>query len=245
MNRIGRAIGIGVMVGVVVIMALYVGVLTGQIDEPVLMSPTVAPTQPLRSVFSLIPTPVSTQAAGSQIEAEKPPTPTPHPELIRQGQRLFYAVGCFYCHGIKAEGAVGPPLARTWLSVDLVIQQVYQPNGDMPVFSPKALTESDVAAIYAYLQSLDESTEVRPKITAKRPNSAAGEALYRYSGCFGCHGYKGEGVFGPTLAGAQLSFEEVRSQVREPEARMPAFGPALISDQELVHIQAFLQSLSP
>jgi mono/diheme cytochrome c family protein len=164
--------------------------------------------------------------------------------VIRQGQRLFYEVGCFYCHGIQAEGDVGPQIARTELSLDLLIQQVYQPVGDMPLFSPATVSESDLAAIYAYLQTL-KPLESRPKTTTGQPDGAVGETLYRYFGCFGCHGYRGEGGFGPRLAGTDLSLEEVRIQLREQQERMPAFGPQRISNEELAHIYAFLQSVAP
>lgn len=186
-----------------------------------------------------------TGGTGSHRELGQP-TPAPHPEKVKRGQRLFYAVGCFQCHGVKAEGAVGPRIARTDLPLDAVMNQVYQPVGDMPAFSVEGVSKSDVAAIYAYLQSL-EPTEPRPEITADRPDSAAGEALYRYFGCFGCHGYQAEGGFGPRLAGTQLSLEELRTQMRElrsPQGRMPAFGPGRISDEEFAHIYAFLQSVA-
>lgn len=106
------------------------------------------------------------------------------------------------------------------------------------------MSESDIAAIYAYLQSLDPLGP-RATITADRPDSAAGATLYRYFGCFGCHGNEAEGGFGPPLAATELSLEELRTQVREPEQPMPPFAPEYISDEEIAHIYAFLQSLTP
>ena len=175
--------------------------------------------------------------------ATRQPTSTPHPEMLRQGQRLFYEVGCFSCHGLTAEGAEGPHIARTQLELDWVIQQVYQPSDEMPPFSPVTVDENELAAIYAYLQSL-KPTGPRPQITTDYPDPATGKALYFYFGCFGCHGYHSEGGFGLKLAGTTLSLEEVRSQVRNPRGRMPAFRPERISDEELTHIYAFLQSMA-
>lgn len=141
---------------------------------------------------------------------------------------------------------MGPRIARTDKSLEGVITQVYQPVGDMPAFSEEGVGESDVAAIYAYLQSL-EPTGPRPEITSDRPDSAAGEALYRYFGCFGCHGYQAEGGFGAPLAGTELSLVELRAQVRKPRERerMPAYAPERISDEELAYIYAFLESVAP
>ena len=164
--------------------------------------------------------------------------------MLKQGQRLFYEAGCFYCHGIKAEGDIGPKIARTKLSLKSVIRQVYYPEDEMPVFSPATLSESDLAAIYAYLQSL-KPTDSRPQITTDHPDAATGEALYHYFGCFACHGYQREGGFGPRLAGTTLSLEEVRAQVRNPRERMPAFRPEQISNEELAHIYTFIQSARP
>lgn len=227
---------------------------TAQHDEHGLILATPSPTWLFSSISPLAATPVTgshmetpadeSRIASSRREAAGQLTPTPHPEQVRQGQFLFYAIGCFQCHGVKGEGFVGPSIARTELSLDRVMQQVYQPLGDMPVFSEKAVGQSDVAAIYAYLQSL-EPTGPHPEITADCPDSAMGELLYRYFGCFGCHGYQGEGGFGPRLAGTQLSLEELRSQVRTSRARMPDFPPERIGDEELACIYAFLRSLTP
>lgn len=185
-----------------------------------------------------------TKTEDSETNPETPPqpTPTPDPDTVKQGQRLFYQVGCFYCHGVKAEGAVGPRIARTTLSQEAVTTQVYHPAGDMPTFSERAVSRSDVAAIYAYLQSL-EPIGPRPEITGNRPDSETGELLYHYFGCFGCHGYQAEGVFGPPLAGTSMSLEEVQAQTRQPAERMPAFSAEWISDEELACIYTFLQSL--
>lgn len=217
-----------------------------------------SPTWMLGSTGSWAVTPIPTSATGSNsgelagagrtISSREPippsPTPTPLPEVLHYGQRLFYELGCFHCHGVLAQGLEGPRIARTNMSLDAVTIQVYQPEGDMIAFSEKAVSRDDVAAIYAYLQSL-QPPGPHPEIIPDQPDSATGEALYRYFGCFGCHGYQGEGGFGPHLAGTQLTLEELGAQVRKPRARMPAYSPERISNAELAHIYAFLQSVTP
>lgn len=216
---------------------------TDQQDVSRLKLPSPSPTW-LFSALSPEPTPESRQGIGSSGKATSQPTPTSSPEMLKRGQYLFYTVGCFYCHGIQAEGDIGPKIARTDLPLELVIHQVYQPEDEMPVFPPSVVSESDLAAIYAYLQSLNPPGS-RPQITTDHPDAATGEALYHFFGCFGCHGYNGEGGFGLPLSGTTLSLEEVRDQIRNPRERMPAFGPEWISDEELAHIYVFLQSLAP
>lgn len=212
-------------------------------DKPNLALPAPSPTWLFSSVTSAA-TPPLTQVPRSSLEAQTQTTPTFSPEMLRQGQRLFYEVGCFYCHGIKAEGGVGPNIARTGLPLELLIQQVYYPEDEMPAFPSTVVSQSDLAAIYAYLQSLPP-TDSRPQIVTNQPDVATGEALYFYFGCFGCHGYQGQGGFGPRIARTKLSFEEVRTQVRNPRQRMPAFGPERISNEELIYIFAFLQNGVP
>ena len=242
MGRKVVAVGLTIIMVSVLITLLKIYAPTDQQDTSTLRLPTPSPTW-LFSALSPDPTSDLKQGISVSRKATSQPTPTPHPEMLKRGQYLFYAVGCFYCHGIKAEGDIGPKIAHTDLPLELVIQQVYQPDDEMPVFPPSVVSESELAAIYAYLQSLNP-TGPRPRITTDHPNAATGKALYHFFGCFGCHGYNGEGGFGLQLAGTMLSLEEVRDQIRNPRERMPAFGPEWISNEELAHIYFFLQSLA-
>ncbi len=245
------------MVSAILICGALLGCEPAQQSHKAPVVPSPSPTWRFSSTpltTALVPTPVAgsqqdvlageVETRGSHAGTSWQSRPTPDPEEARRGQRLFYEVGCFHCHGVTAEGLVGPSIARTDISLDGVINQVYQPVGDMPAFSEKGVSKSDVAAIYAYLQSL-KPTGPRPEITGDRPASATGEALYRYFGCFGCHGYQAEGGFGPPLAGTGLSLQELRAQVRKPRERMPAYAPERISDEELAYIYVFLQGVAP
>jgi cytochrome c553 len=61
--------------------------------------------------------------------------------------------------------------------------------------------------------------------------------------CRDCHGIKGEGAFGPDLAGRQLSFEQFRQAVRKPWGIMPAFTEQQISDTDIANFLAYFSSL--
>lgn len=240
MDPRGTATGVILVVMAMATVALANCAGASQFNDRASILPAPSPTWLFSAISSKV-TPTATRAGRSDGQAAKQPAAVTHPEVIRLGQRLFYEVGCFYCHGIQAEGDVGPQIARTELSLDLVIQQVYQPVGDMPPFSSATVSESDLAAIYAYLQSLQPIVSP-PEIATDQPDGKIGEVLYLYFGCFGCHGYRGEGGVGPRLAGTDLSLEEVRLQLREQQKRMPAFGAERISDEELAHIYVFLQT---
>jgi len=61
--------------------------------------------------------------------------------------------------------------------------------------------------------------------------------------CQYCHGVKGEGAFGPDLAGRQLSFDQFKQAVRKPWGIMPAFPDSQISDQILANFYTYLSGL--
>ena len=61
--------------------------------------------------------------------------------------------------------------------------------------------------------------------------------------CQYCHGVKGEGAFGPDLAGRQISFDQFKQAVRKPWGIMPAFPESQISDQILMNYYTYLSGL--
>jgi len=61
--------------------------------------------------------------------------------------------------------------------------------------------------------------------------------------CMRCHGVKGEGAYGPDLAGRGLSFAQFRRAVRQPWGVMFALTEAQVSDQMLADVFAYFASL--
>jgi hypothetical protein len=72
-----------------------------------------------------------------------------------------------------------------------------------------------------------------------------GQQVWAAKPCVGCHGASAEGGIGPKLAGTPLSLDEVLLRVRAGKAPMPAFTAEEVSDLEVEHIFAWLQSLAP
>jgi len=72
------------------------------------------------------------------------------------GKRIFLADGCFYCHGTTGAGGgnAGPRLAPNPLPLAGVKAKLRTASGRMPVYSPAVLTDSEIADIVAYLQSI-------------------------------------------------------------------------------------------
>jgi mono/diheme cytochrome c family protein len=65
--------------------------------------------------------------------------------------------GCWQCHGFEGQGSVatsgGRVIARTQLPFEAFKAYVRDPSGAMPPFHAEILSDSDLADIYAYLES--------------------------------------------------------------------------------------------
>ncbi len=81
------------------------------------------------------------------------PSEARSPSLVLRGETLFVTRGCASCHGLRGQGgAVGPTIAGTGAAT-LRAKTQKGPSG-MPSFSTKDLTNDDIAAIAAYLESV-------------------------------------------------------------------------------------------
>lgn len=78
-------------------------------------------------------------------------------------------------------------------------------------------------------------------------DAAKGKRIFLADGCFTCHGRSGQGGAyngpAPILAHTQLPFEGFKGQIRNPADDMPAFSDAVLSDQDIADIYAFVQTL--
>jgi mono/diheme cytochrome c family protein len=79
------------------------------------------------------------------------------------GKRLFMTVGCYECHGTTGAsgGFAGPKLAPNPLPLVAVKARLRTVSGRMPVFSEVVLKDSEIADIYAYLQSIPSGRSAR------------------------------------------------------------------------------------
>ncbi len=82
---------------------------------------------------------------------------------------------------------------------------------------------------------------------APHGDPAAGKRVYLADGCFMCHGRSGQGGAyngpAPSLAKTQMPFDGFKNQLRNPVDDMPAYSAAVMSDQQVADIYAFVQSL--
>jgi mono/diheme cytochrome c family protein len=76
------------------------------------------------------------------------------PNDVARGKEIYVATGCARCHGTLGRGGAGPRLAPGPIPYEGVVLQLRKPRVRMPLYSAVVMPDSDVAAIYAYLQSI-------------------------------------------------------------------------------------------
>lgn len=75
-------------------------------------------------------------------------------------------------------------------------------------------------------------------------NAETGEKLFIKDGCYECHGREGQGAAqasGPRIGPSQRFIRPFINYVRQPTGQMPPYTSAVITDQELADIYAYLQ----
>jgi ubiquinol-cytochrome c reductase cytochrome c subunit len=80
------------------------------------------------------------------------------------GKKLFVSDGCYQCHGYEAQGssATGPRLGPKPIAFAAFSRYVRQPTGQMPPYTAKVVSDSDLANIYAFVQSRPEPAKEIP-----------------------------------------------------------------------------------
>ena len=82
---------------------------------------------------------------------------------------------------------------------------------------------------------------------APHGDAGNGKRVYLADGCFMCHGRVGQGggynTPTPVLAKTEMPFDGFKNQLRNPIDDMPAYSTAVMTDQDIADIYAFVQSL--
>lgn len=81
----------------------------------------------------------------------------------QNGKKLFERFGCYQCHQHEGQGAAatGPRLAPRPIPYANFTKYVRQPTGQMPPYTAKVVKDSELADIYAFLQSRPEPPAVK------------------------------------------------------------------------------------
>jgi mono/diheme cytochrome c family protein len=78
------------------------------------------------------------------------------------GKTVYMQVGCWQCHGTVGQGGVtGPKLAPDPVPYEAFASFVRTTNRTMPPYREPVLSNSDLADIYAYLQSVPKPADYK------------------------------------------------------------------------------------
>lgn len=79
---------------------------------------------------------------------------------------------------------------------------------------------------------------------AAKPSAERGQKTFMRVGCYQCHGTNGQGNdAGPALTPNTLPAVAIANFVRFSAGRMPVYPEAVLSDDEIADMVAFLQSV--
>jgi mono/diheme cytochrome c family protein len=82
---------------------------------------------------------------------------------VESGKRLYVSAGCEQCHNSEGQGGgPGPRLAPSpdMMAYAAFVRQSRQPSNNMPIYTPKVLSDQQLADIYAYLQTTPKPPDV-------------------------------------------------------------------------------------
>jgi mono/diheme cytochrome c family protein len=91
------------------------------------------------------------QSASASQKADNAPTGN-----AKNGKTVYTADGCYECHGREAQGGAGtgPKLGPSPIPYSVFAFQVRSPRDQMPPYTSKVLPDSELADIYAFVQSV-------------------------------------------------------------------------------------------
>ena len=106
-----------------------------------------------------------------------------------------------------------------------------------------------LVSITAAVMALAFATGAGWPATALAASAEKGKAAYVQHGCWQCHDNAGQGSLaasgGKVIARTQLPLDAFKSFVRTANGGMPPYRQAVLADEELDDIYAYLQSLPP
>jgi mono/diheme cytochrome c family protein len=101
---------------------------------------------------------VSQNHAGAQISTNSSKSSESLSEGAENGKRLFQKDGCYQCHGSVAQGGGynGPRLAPNPPPLSFILTYIRKPNGAMPPYTEKVISDKQISDIYAFLKSIPQ-----------------------------------------------------------------------------------------
>jgi mono/diheme cytochrome c family protein len=124
------------------------------------------------------------------------------------------------------------------------VRLVRQPARAMPPFSAQAVSDSELADIYAFLQSVNPAPPSR--LSTLTGNAQNGSRIFSSDGCYECHGGVGQGAqqtAAPRIGPPALTIDAFARYIHAPTGNMPPYTTKVVSDQNVADIYAFLRTV--
>jgi mono/diheme cytochrome c family protein len=86
--------------------------------------------------------------------APKPAAPAQKPANLENGRTIYVKYGCWQCHGYEAQGGAGPKLGPDAIPFENFTRITREPPNQMPPYTPKVVTDQELADIYAFVKSV-------------------------------------------------------------------------------------------
>jgi mono/diheme cytochrome c family protein len=93
----------------------------------------------------------------AQAAAQTQPSSTGNPQA---GKDLYLRYSCYACHGYDGHGGAGARLVPTRMTVERFTAYLRNPR-QMPPYSTKLLSDSQLGDLWAYVKSLPASPDAR------------------------------------------------------------------------------------
>jgi mono/diheme cytochrome c family protein len=197
---------------------------------------------------ALAPWLIAAALLASPLGAQTRPAQNPNAPAsdTQKGKDAFAMHMCATCHGPEAQGAAGPALVPPPRSLPDFTRYVRQPAGKMPPFTPQAVSDADLAEIYAFLQSAKPT--LPSNLASLAGDAQNGNRIYTRDGCYQCHGRVGQGsqsTAAPRIGPPALTIDAFARYIHAPTGNMPPYTSKVVSDQDVADIYAFLKSVPP
>jgi ubiquinol-cytochrome c reductase cytochrome c subunit len=101
---------------------------------------------------------LGTSAAAQESAAKAAALPAGN---VENGKRIFKAYGCYQCHGYSAQGGAGARLAPSPITLPAFTKYIRSPRGQMPAYTTKVVSDTELADIYAFIHSLPKPPDAK------------------------------------------------------------------------------------
>ncbi len=80
-----------------------------------------------------------------------------------KGKELYNRDGCYECHGRAGQGSIlsGPRIGPDPIPLSALVSYIREPQGQMPPYTRKVMSDAELADIYAFLKNLPKPAEAK------------------------------------------------------------------------------------